>query len=164
TPETYRAQFVKEYATAHQANPDVKFGMISGGFQWRTGNRAAGGGFLPPKGQVDWLGFDTYRTGASPKNLVQPLSKVAEFQNWYAIAKTYDVPLYITEYGRGNGTVPAGEALRPSVIRDDFTYLTAQHFAGWVFWYPNRGGDSAPGDWRFTDPPSVAAMRWAARF
>lgn len=156
TPESYRAAFVREYATAHQSRPSAKFGMISGGFQWRDGNRAIGGGFLPPKGKVDWLGFDTYRTGSGPRNAVLPLRQITEFQNWYAIAKTYGVPLYVTEYGRGRNDQPGAAAERPVVIRADYDYLCSLRFAGWVFWYPDRGDDTG---WRFTDRRSIAAMR-----
>ncbi len=156
TPAGYRNAFVKEYAAAHQARASVKFGMISGGFQWREGNPGYGGGFLPPKGSVDWLGFDSYRTGAGARNAVVPLTQVAEFQSWYAIAKTYGVPLYVTEYGRGSTTVPGSGDQRPSVIRADHDYLTANNFAGWIFWYPENGIDK---QWYFTDSSSLAALR-----
>lgn len=161
-PGAYRAQFVKEYNTAHAANPIVKFGQISGGYQWRAGNRGADGAFLPPKGSVDWLGFDTYRTGTDDKfNAIVPLAKVGEFQAWYKKAQTYDVPLYITEYGRGIVGVPGAAARRAAVIPEDFTYLKSLGFAGMIAWYSDEGPDSR--SWRFTDGASIEALRSISR-
>lgn len=158
-PGAYRSHFVKEYKAAHAANPQVKFGQISGGYQWRAGKRGADGGYLPPKGSVDWLGFDTYRTGTDNRfNAILPLSQTDEFQRWYAKAKTYDVPLYITEYGRGVVGVPGAAAKRAAVIPQDYAYLQAHGFAGFIVWYSNEGPSSKT--WRFTDERSLAA--WSA--
>lgn len=161
-PADYRTQFVQEYKTAHEANPDVKFGQISGGYQWRAGNRGAGGGYLPPKGSVDWLGFDTYRTGTDDHvNAIVPLRQLPEFQAWYKKAKTYDVPLYITEYGRGVTGVPGAAAKRAAVLPQDVAYLKQLGFSGIVVWYSNEGPNSK--SWRFTDEPSLKALRSLAR-
>lgn len=158
SPGWYRENFVKEYRTAHAARSDVKFGMISGGYQWRDGKRGSTGDFLPPKGSVDWLGFDTYRTGTDNNfNAIVPLSQMQEFQNWYAKAKTYDVPLYITEYGRGLAGDPQAAVKRAAVLPQDYAYLKSLHFAGLVAWYSNVGPDGR--DWRFTDPASLAAWK-----
>lgn len=158
TPEAYRTQFVKEYNTAHAANPRVRFGQISGGYQWRKGNRGAGGAYLPPKGSADWLGFDTYRTGTdNSANSIVPISQMQEFQSWYAAAKTYGVPLYITEYGRGIVGVAGADAKRAQVLPQDFTYLNGLNFSGLSLWYSDQGPDGRP--WAFTDAASINAVR-----
>jgi hypothetical protein len=157
------AEFVKEYDVAHAAAPGVPFGMIAGAYQYRRNGLGATGSFLPPANKVDFYALDTYLTGGTGVNAIQPLETEPRFQTWYNLVKGRGKPLYITEYGRGLVTDKTQDPLRADVIAKDRAYLGKIGVKAWVYWWTADGAIATSGkDWQFKDTGSINAWKAAA--
>ncbi|CAN5671237.1 hypothetical protein BH11MYX1_BH11MYX1_03470 [soil metagenome] len=161
----YVAAFEAECRAAHRARPDVKFGMIAGGYQYHVGKRGYSGSYLPTN-CIDFYAFDTYRDGSreTGSGSIEPLADVAEFQRWYSLVKDRGKPLLVTEYGRGtvgNGELASTPHKRAQVIPQDAAWLRSKKFVIWNLWYSDFGPDGRA--WRFTDQASIDAWQNAAQ-
>lgn len=163
------AAYVAEYDLAKSIRPDIRFGMISGGFQWRDGNRGADGSFLPPADKVDFYAFDSYRDGSTDASVnpngygaIVPLQQVSEFQNWLGFVQSRGKPLLVTEYGRGveGAGYTWAPAQRANVIPQDAAYLKSLGFQNWMLWWCDLGPDGR--SWKFSDQASIDAWRAVA--
>lgn len=156
------AAFTAEYDMAKSIRPEIPFGMVAGGFQYRNSTKNGwDGSYLPPANKVDFYAFDTYRDNTNTFGEIVPLAQVVEFQRWLSFVQARGKALYITEYGRG--VVGAGEMagtadLRAATMTADYAYLTSLGVRGWMYWYCDFGPDGRP--WKFTDQASIDA--WSA--
>lgn len=153
--------YVAEYDKAKSIRPEIPFGMCAGGFQYRNSNNGVDGSYIPPANKVDFYAMDTYRDNINSFGQIQPIENMPEFQTWYSFVKSSGKDLYITEYGRGlvgEDELPGTEQLRAQTMAIDYTYLKAEGFKGWIYWYGNYGPDGR--SWAFTDQGSIDA--WSA--
>lgn len=157
------ADFVAEwdgyYDRAKKAQPAVQFGMIAGGYQYRSAGKGYDGSFLPDR--ADWYSIDTYRDGSTENafGAIVPLTDVAEFQRWYGLVKDRGRPLAVTEYGRGTvgGTEVASTPLkRRTILPSDIDWLRARGFFAFSLWFSDYGPDRRA--WCPTDQEYYAAF------
>jgi len=149
--------YTAEYDKAKSIRPSIQFGMIAGGFQYKSGKNGYDGSYLPPANKVDFYGFDSYRDGTSATGpgAILPLQQIAEFQTWYNYVKNRGKDLYMTEYGRGVvglNEIAGTPAKRAQTMTSDATYLASLGFKGWLAWYCNFGPDGR--SWQWTDSGS----------
>lgn len=153
--QEFTGMFGREYAAAHAARWDIRFGMIAGAYQYQAGRNGYDGSYLPDPASCDFYGIDTYQRGDKP---LIPLEQEPRFQRWYSLVRDRGRPLYITEYGRGLSSQPQANDQRAKVIAVDAPYLASIGVSVWLFWW---AGGSA-GSWTFSDQPSIDAWRKVA--
>lgn len=144
----------------------AQLGIISAGYQYRSGQRAYDGSFIVA--DADWYAIDTYRDGSTEASFgaIVPLTDVAEFQRWYGFVKDLGCPLGVTEYGRGttgatDGQLASAADKRATVLPMDVQYLQGLGFFCLSYWYSNVGPDGR--SWAFNDKLSLDNFRALAR-
>jgi hypothetical protein len=155
------AEFDRQAATIHAANPAIPVAYIAGMFQYRPGQHGYDGSYIPTKADRHYA--DSYLPTAALIVPAQSEPTLTRFRSLLAAAgKTWDG---LTEYGRG--VIRSGASFdqavadaRVQAIQADATWLPTTTCRLWSYWYTT---DLASGDqWRFTDSASISAWRAVA--